>query len=71
MAVVPLAPLPIPVSLFPETPVYDISSVPIKTWFVPVVGKPVELVNVISVAEPLFPPDVAVIAPFKVLVNSS
>ena len=49
---------------------YDISSVPIKMWFVPVVGKPVELVNVISVAEPLFPPDVALMTPFKVLVNA-
>ena len=29
-----------------------------------------QFVNVISVAEPLFPPDVALMAPFKVLVNA-
>ena len=35
---------------------------------VPDVGKPVTLVNVISVAEPLLPPDVLPIAPSKVVV---
>ena len=68
VAVDPLAPLPIPVNLFPVIPVYDISSVPIVTWFVPVEGKPVVLVNVISVEELLLPPVVPVIAPSKVVV---
>jgi len=56
-----------PVNLLPDTPVYDISSVPILTWFVPVEGKPDVLANVISVLELLLPPVVALIAPFKVV----
>ena len=41
---------------------------PICTWLVPDVGKPVTDVSVISVEELLFPPVVPVIAPSKVLV---
>ena len=67
---VPLTPLVIPVSLFPVIPVYDISSVPICTKFVPDDGNCVASVKVISVADPLLPPDVLDIAPFKVVLKA-
>ena len=40
------------------------------TWFVPVDGKPVALVNVISVADPLLPFVSSAKAPSHVLVNA-
>jgi len=68
--VVPLTDLVIPVSLFPATPVYEISSVPILIKLVPVVGKPVVLVNVISVLDPLLPLVLSPSAPFNVVVSA-
>ena len=60
-AVVFLTPLVTPVKVLLVIPVYDISSVPIKIKFVPVLGNCDASVNTIGVVELL-------IAPFKVVV---
>ena len=58
----------IPVKSFPETPVYDISSVPTLKKFVPEVGKLAVLVNVTEVPDPPVPNALSPSAPLRVVV---
>ena len=58
-----LTPLVTPVKVLPDIPVYEISSEPICTKFVPEVGNKDASVNIIVVVTALIPP-------FKVVVAS-
>ena len=58
----------IPVKSLPETPVYDISSVPTLIKLVPEDGKLAVLVNVIEVPDPPVPAVSFNKAPFRVVV---
>ena len=64
----PSTALVIPVKSLPDTPLYEINSVP--TCILPVVGNPVVDVNVILVPDPPVPLASFNNAPFKVLVTA-